>query len=305
MSARALLLATLGALLIPGCGDSTGSNGGETGPVGGDGAVNDAPVTIIDSGIIVGGDGGPWTCYVIQCDNHTAECGDCMDNDGDGEIDSHDHECLGPCDNTEGESLNGGVGGETGGPCKADCYFDWGNGSGNDQCYWDHRCDPLAVPPDYPPEGIACAYDPARVGGPDCPDVQGMTCLDYCRPLTPNGCDCFGCCAFEELATAGPGGTQGYVWLGALDSNGDGTCTYAMITDTTACPPCTPVGSCYNDCQPCEVCIGFPPPPPDCFDDAGMSGQCPGGEQPCGLPGQPECPMDYYCISGCCQYQIP
>ena len=28
-------------------------------------------------------------------------------------------------------------------------------------------------------------------------------------------------------------------------------------------------------------------------------------EQPCGLPGQPICPLSFYCVTGCCQYIIP
>jgi hypothetical protein len=56
--------------------------------------------------------------------------------------------------------------GMSGAPCKLDCFWDNGNGSGNDDCYWDHECDPLEVPPNYPPEGSDCAYDPNAMAGP-------------------------------------------------------------------------------------------------------------------------------------------
>jgi hypothetical protein len=98
------------------------------------------------------------------------------------------------------------------------------------------------------------------------------------------------------------------------------------VANTARCKPCTPVRSCFNDCGPCEVCIGRPVPPPECFPsshpDGGVSGsdgsapvtdgsapvtdggapatQCPAGLQPCGLPGQAACPANYYCTTGCC-----
>lgn len=283
--------------------------------------TNDAVVHVGDGGVIIETDGGIQVCYVTACAGHVLECGDCVDNDGDGKVDPYDPECLGPCDNTEGPGLNGGVGGETGGPCKADCYFDFGNGAGNDDCYWDHRCDPLEVAPSYPPEGEDCAYEQSRLGSRDCPDAQSDTCLDFCLPLTPNGCDCFGCCTFPDLATSGPNGGPAYVWIGNLDAQGNGLCTYQDIQDAAKCPPCTPVMDCVNECGHCEICVGKPTLPPDCYPppdggvpDGGITDggvppppdggtlQCPGGEQPCGLAGQDPCPVSYYCITGCCQY---
>jgi hypothetical protein len=35
---------------------------------------------------------------------------------------------------------------------------------------------------------------------------------------------------------------------------------------------------------------GGPPPPM----------RCDPGVQPCGLPGDAMCPIDYYCVTGCC-----
>jgi hypothetical protein len=37
--------------------------------------------------------------------------------------------------------------------------------------------------------------------------------------------------------------------------------------------------------------------------DGGLE-RCPPGVQPCGLPGEPDCPPNYYCITGCCQHTI-
>jgi len=102
------------------------------------------------------------------------------------------------------------------------------------------------------------------------------------------------------------------VWIGAKDANNNGTCTFAAIKDPKKCPPCTIVPGCYNPCGKCELCVGKTTLPPECYQkptdggtstvDAGVPPtlQCPGGQQPCGLPGQLPCAQGYYCISGCC-----
>jgi hypothetical protein len=323
-----LLLCACGSNGGPGDGEGTGDGGGT-----GDGSANgdvpgggldtpggggDVPGVDPDGGVVVTDDGGTFVCHVTSCGGHVNECGDCLDNDRDGRIDSRDPECLGPCDNTEGPTLLTGVGGEAGGPCQSDCYFDYGNGPGNDDCQWSHRCDPLSVAPNFYPEGSSCAYDARMVGGRDCPATQSMQCHNFCRPLTPNGCDCFGCCTFPQLAGRGPGGGPGFVWLGSRDTAGNGSCTIAGVTDPMACHPCTPVADCYNECGPCEVCLGRPMPPPECFmsrPDAGTTdsggtidsggppppARCAPGIQPCGLAGDSPCPTNAYCITGCCQ----
>jgi hypothetical protein len=266
-------------LLVAACGGSnSGSDGDANGVITGDGG-----------GVVITGDGGAWTCYPVLCAGKSLECNDCIDNDMDGESDSHDPECLGPCDNTEGSGLESGVGGTSGTSCGVDCYFDFGNGPGNDECLWDHRCDSLE------PEVPTCPYDSSMVGSKDCPATQDQTCADVCLPFTPNGCDCFGCC---ELSNAGPGGVgPRNVWIGAMDNDKNSTCTLADRADPAKCPTCTPVTNCYNPCAQCEVCIGGHTPDPSCDPTQ----QCPTGYQACGLTGQPECPTDTYCVSGCCQ----
>jgi hypothetical protein len=263
------------------------------------------------------------------CQGHVYQCGDLIDNDGDGLVDSEDPDCLGPCDNTEG-SLYGGIPGQAGPACTVDCYFDQDSGSGNDDCHWNHRCDEHEVDPGYYPEsryGSKCGYDPAAHtpgASGSCADLyakQSQACLDYCGPLTPNGCDCFGCCNL-------PAGTASWVFLGSEDASGNGSCTLADIGDPTKCQPCTPVQGCLNPCDKCELCIGKPTLPPECFPGGaggagggssgtgggssgtggsgtggaggGVVGQCPAGVAACGLPGQALCPGGYYCITGCC-----
>jgi len=218
------------------------------------------------------------------------QCGDCVDNDGDCRIDTADDQCLGPCDNSE-DSLYPALPGFNPPPCTQDCFFDRDSGSGNDDCAWSHKCDPLEVAPLYPPEGPTCSYDPTTtVGGRTCTmmsSLQSATCSGTCGPLTPNGCDSFGCCSIA--------GAPGPVWLGSL-VDGSGSCTLAGLNDPALCKPCTQVTSALNDCGHCELCVGTTTLPPDCPVQA-----CAAGAAPCGLPGQAACPADSYCITGCCQ----
>ncbi|NUO54035.1 MAG: hypothetical protein HOV80_34755, partial [Polyangiaceae bacterium] len=132
-----------------------------------------------------------------------------------------------------------------------------------------------------------------------------QACHDYCGPLTPNGCDCFGCC---EL----PAGSGSFVWLGSIGANENTVCTLNDVTNPDICHPCEPVDDCLNPCDPCEICIGKPLPGPECFGGEGGGGsgaggapgmQCPDGVQECGLAGQAPCPTGYYCITGCCQFE--
>ncbi len=312
------------------CGDDSTTGSGATGgsgastETGGAGAGGGATGGGAIGGGVTGGgatgggangganQGGSPPMQIALCGNHPQpyECGDLIDNDNDGLVDSDDPDCLGPCDNTE-DSYFGGIPGQANPPCKQDCYWDPNSGSGNDDCYWDHRCDPHEVDPGYYPEpnnGAQCEYDPQTqvTSSLDCNEAlsnQSDTCLANCGPLTPNGCDCFGCC---EL----PAGSGKFVWLGSVGADGDTVCTQAEINNPDVCHPCIQVPGCANDCKPCEICIGKPEPEPGCDGTGGGGGgggssQCADGIQPCGLPGQDPCAFGYYCITGCCQMKPP
>lgn len=349
LSILGLLLACATALL-PACGDSGGSGGtaGKGGGTTGNGGTTASGGTSstagngtggttgagagMTGGNSTGGTGTGGTIPIVEaaCENHVYQCGDTIDNDGDGLVDWQDPDCLGPCDNTE-DGYYGGIPGQPGPPCTVDCYWDANSGSGDDDCHWTHQCDPNeAMDPGHPEPNSKCPYDAnANVPGTGLTcdvlsQTQSMTCGDVCGPLTPNGCDCFGCC---EL----PAGSGKHVWLGSEDeATGQGSCTIADINDPTKCEPCLPVPSCYNPCGICELCVGKDPSsiPDWCnpgsggggaggggtggsgMGGSGMGGtgtggggqsQCPSGVQACGLPGQPACPVDYYCVTGCCQ----
>ncbi|MAC29131.1 MAG: hypothetical protein CMN31_19000 [Sandaracinus sp.] len=257
-------------------------------------------------------DGGAMGCVPASCAGRYYACGDCLDNDGDGEVDAEDPDCLGACDNNEGGYDLGIPGGEVG-RCDRDCYYDTNQGAGNDGCEWDQRCDPTLA------EVTNCRGS----GSATCDPVDGELCEMTCASITPNGCDCFGCC---EL----PARSGNFVFLGTQDMDGNPTCTLDDVEDPERCHPCEPVdGFCYNECGRCELCLGrgpedlpddcFPPPPEDAgmpdagpepdggFPDAGPEPDagteiptCDDGRQACGVPGLPECPTDYYCLTGCC-----
>ena len=283
---------------------------------GGSGTDMDTPVTdmggaedmLPDGAVVL--DGGS-VCFPATCQGRINACGDCIDNDGDGLVDSMDPNCLGACDNNETGLYHEIPGGDTPN-CKLDCYYDSDQGSGNDRCSFDARCDMES------PDEL-CPYVEPPPGNARCGETQPDACLDFCQPLTPNGCDCFGCC---EIA----GNT---VFVGTYDRATDThTCTLeaAIAGDFEACHPCTQQTDCFNDCGPCELCLGrdpedlpeecFPPPPEDMGTpmDLGTppdgsappadmftpSPRCPDGRQPCGLDGDALCPANYFCLTGCC-----
>jgi hypothetical protein len=287
--AQTLAIGVLAGLL--GCSEnvtigSDDATGGLTGTggiaePGGAGGVSGAGGVVQSAGGI---------CQTRDCLGKVYACGNCMDDDGDGLVDAADPDCLGPCDNTE-DSYFGGIPGQNNAPCRQDCYFDQDSGSGNDGCDWTQACDPLSIAPAFPPSGNAqCTYDPGTtLQGQSCADLSGaepQSCLDFCLPLTPNGCDCFGCC---EL----PARSGHFVWLGSSVGNA-GSCTADSVNDPSACKPCTPVPSCFNACEPCEICVGTSAPDPSCTGGAA----CSVGIGPC-APGA-ICPSDSYCVTGCC-----
>jgi len=241
-------------------------------------------------------------------------CSDGNDNDGDGLIDALDPECTGPCDNSEGsfELDIPGVNKD----CKQDCYWDYDSGAGQDDCDWNHRCDPKSPGAVYK---ATCAYDASFTA---CTTTQSQQCLDFCLPITPNGCDCFGCCEVY---------VNGVKYKDTIYLGSGTTCTAKTPQN---CAPCTQQVGCMNGCGECELCLGktVKDLPPKCFTppvpDAGVPGDgpkptdgpqpttdgpkpdqgiylpwlCPPGVQKC-LTNN-DCPTSYYCITGCCTLSI-
>ena len=213
------------------------------------------------------------TPQVLECGNKLYECGDTLDNDMDGVIDLDDPECISPCDDDEG-SFETKLPGQNQ-DCKSDCYFDANSGGGDDHCEWNLKCDPLN-----PGAEIGCEYDP-DFGM--CSLEMPQSCLDFCVPLVPNGCDCFGCCEIEGQ----------FVYLDGADCS---------LDNLDSCQSCTFFEGCNNPCDPdnCEVCFGQDPDdlPPEC----GLP-TCDMGQTPCLDEG--DCAIGEFCQTGCCLPIIP
>ncbi|PRQ05725.1 DUF4215 domain-containing protein [Enhygromyxa salina] len=252
-----------------GDGDPTGD--GDTADPGecGNGVVEGAESC--DDGNTESGDGCSASCKhegPIECGGQIYQCGDTLDNDDDGLIDLEDPECISPCDDDEATFKTALPGQNK--DCKADCYFDSNSGGGDDKCEWNLKCDP-----ENPGAEIGCEYDPNFMM---CNVMMPQTCLDFCVPLVPNGCDCFGCCEIDGQ----------FVYLDGAE---------CALDNLGACESCTFFDNCNNPCEPeiCELCFGQDPSelPEECDEPS-----CPDGVDSC--LESADCPEAWYCQTGCC-----
>jgi hypothetical protein len=288
MFAMSTIVALAVACGSAGEGDTTATadqdasaSGADGNPIGfelNDPDASDAPVVIVDGGAL-------GTCQV-----GTTQCTNCVDDDNDGLPDWLDPDCTGPLDNDE-SSFATGIPGDNVDPCRQDCFFDGNSGSGDDKCLWDLKCDPKS------PGAPKCPYSPTAKCAP-----QTKACVDFCKPLTPNGCDCFGCCTLPT----GDGGSVDVLLVS--------TCSAAKAGDANACPRCTKDPSCNNPCERCELCVGKNELPADCKPanggdggttspaDGGTGQVCPYNRQSCDATTL--CPVGSYCLTGCCVPQI-
>jgi hypothetical protein len=268
------------------------SNGGSNGDPSGDGGPNGGGSNAGSGGAgsgqgglggqtLVGVEGG---VVVDYCGDAGCACSNGVDDDGDGLADGFDPECTGPLDHDE-TSFETGIPGDNVDPKWQDCFFDGNSGAGDDGCRYSTQCLTGELEQD----------------DADCSVTKG--CLDYCKQLTPNGCDCFGCCTVFKTD-----GTPLDVTIGS-------SCSMDKIDDEKACPRCEKSVECGNDCGECELCLGktvedlpascqpvppedggtYPPdsPPPPIYT-------CDGNQVVCTT--NADCPQDtpYYCQLGCC-----
>jgi hypothetical protein len=271
-------------------GSGTLNLGGDGLALGGDGvgASSATGGSLNGSGGTLNGTGG------LDATGTTA-CSDGKDNDGDELIDGFDPECTGPADNDEGTFATG-IPGDNRDPKWQDCFFDGNSGAGDDDCRYATGCLTGELEPD----------------DKDCTLTDA--CIKFCAPLTPNGCDCFGCCTVQM-----PGGDT-------VDILTATSCSLDQVDDEDACPRCVKSDDCGNTCGHCELCPGktVADLPEDCGPTGaggagtgtggtntgtggtggGPSYTCDGGEQVCG-PGLPTCALTTYCSQGCCLKQPP
>jgi hypothetical protein len=267
-------------LPVDGGGDGGTSSSGASGGFGSSGFMSSGGPS--GDGGTSNSDGSIKNCVpLVLADGTSPQCSDCKDNDGDGKVDWLDSECAGPLDNDE-KTFGTGIPGDNVDACKQDCFFDGNSGQGDDRCEWNLKCDPKN------PGAPTCPYD---ADYKNCPATQSAQCKNFCAKLTPNGCDCFGCCAVNL-----PGGGVQNVVLSS-------TCSLADINDPAKCKSCTPNADCNNPCERCELCIGKTSVPADCAPTTMVDGGTPTGQVCVGGVACNEatpCTDGTYCITGCC-----
>jgi hypothetical protein len=227
-----------------------------------------------------------------NCSPGATQCSNCIDDDGDGYIDSYDVECTGPLDNLE-NSFGTGINGDNIDPVQQDCFFDGNSGGGNDGCNI-HVCCLLGAATVQECTIGQNQYNPASCPPPIGTVPLSQKCLDVCGKLTPPGCDCFGCCTLCDPAT-------NQCFDIATNPNTSPNCTLQTINDPNVCKRCMKVTSCGNTTcggNTCILCPGQDPNdlPPECNGDTA----CPTGAQTC-ANGE-ACPAQTYCDLGskCC-----
>ena len=224
--------------------------------------------------LALGGDGGSGACGP-----QAPQCNDCQDNDNDGRTDGFDPECTSAIDDDEG-SFSTGIPGDNRDSTKQDCFYDGNSGSGDDGCEL-HTCCILDLSgQSCPPEFNPGQFDPA-----ECEPSE--MCIEACLPLTPPGCDCFGCCTVCDGASCVDILINPAV---APDCDSD------ALTDPDLCPRCVKSETCDAGCDPdnCILCPGQDPSdlPPGC------ELSCPNGLTPCASTD--DCAAGEFCASGCC-----
>ena len=233
------------------------------------------PTETCDDGNKLNGDGCSQLCFAeLKCAGKLYKCGNGLDDDGDGKVDLDDPECTSPCDDDE-KSFQTALPGQNL-DCKSDCYWDANSGGGEDHCEWNLKCDAKN-----PGDDIGCVYDKNQKM---CMMTQTQQCLDFCVPLIPNGCDCFGCCIIA--------GKPLY-----LNSN-----PQCSLGNLDACNACTFNLQCANACEPaqCELCFGqdIDDLPPECDKQ-------PTCDDGVACLDESDCPAFNFCQTGCCVPIMP
>ena len=113
------------------------------------------------------------------------QCADCIDNDGDGKIDAFDPECAGPLDNDEA-TFGTGIPGDNQ-DAQAGLLFDGNSGPATTSAPGTGATRRTSARPRAPT---------IRLQEPPGTPARGVP--DFCAPLAPNGCDCFGCCSVPK-----------------------------------------------------------------------------------------------------------
>ncbi len=290
-------------LLMLGALTACGSSDVELGDDGGVGSVVDADPSAVDADPNAP-DAMPSTCFADG-----AACNNCIDDDEDGFIDGADPECTGYQDDDE-SSFETGIPGDNVDAIIQDCFFDGNSGGGNDGCA-QHVCCLLEPFVDccegnQTPQNDGCIdftgpkYDPAEC-------VSTQACTDNCAPLTPPGCDCFGCCTVCNGTDCADVLTNPAIYeepnCSANANPAQGECCESEHLE--GCYSCTKSAECGGgtcDASPtdCILCPGqsVDDLPASCNGDQ----TCPNSQTACQQTS--DCGQDQYCSNGCCVSSI-
>jgi hypothetical protein len=265
-----------------GSGTGDGGNGDGDGGGGGDGGGDG------DGGVFI--DAPP---FGGMCTPDGPQCSNCVDDDGDGDIDGADVECSGPFDNDE-SSFATGIPGDNKDAVNQDCFFDGNSGAGNDGCNIHVCCILGATTVADCPIGQN-QYDPMQCPPPLGTQPLSQQCIDTCGQLAPPGCDCFGCCTLCDPVT-------NMCFDIATNPATSPNCDSTNISDPAACIRCEKNQLCGNsECggTTCILCPGqdMSDLPAECMGNS----VCPDGLMECGAGGV--CPDQFFCSGqdpGCC-----
>jgi len=220
----------------------------------------------------------------------SCQCDDGIDNDGSRGIDMLDFTCISPWDDSEG-AFGTGISGDNFALVKQDCFFDGNSGGGQEQCSYPTVC--LCPDTDNNGKPGPCEIGGRTVKEAKCTAGEGSNsckaycavdqgCLDTCMDKTPNGCDCFGCCA----VTKANGVVSNFLLSPTCDPSTGENCT-----------SCVQASSCLNACDTCEICIGKPSVPASCGGTGTPT--CVGGTA-CTPETSTKVCGSGYCSLGCC-----
>lgn len=287
-----LLLSCLTVVALYACGHNAGNGTDANG--GGDGGLNN----VDDAGNLIGNGDAPFSG---MCTPTAAQCSNCKDDDGDGKIDGFDPECTGPADNDE-SSFKTGIPGDNIDATTQDCFFDGNSGSGDDKCA-EHTCCLLQAPDKATchmeaPLANQNKYDPTQCYQPFGTVAPPQQCIDNCAPLSPPGCDCFGCCTIcnkNFATTANPGGCFNIEINPSVSPN----CNETNLNDPAQCKTCVQSTTCTGGTCGGSTCVLCPGQDPSTLPTScNGSTTCPSGINPCDSGGN--CATGLYCSNGCC-----
>ena len=175
--ARTLVLISILGLTLAACGSKNTPLDGDGGTGDGNGGTVDGPPG--------GGADARIDANLSTCDPSKPQCSNGCDDDNDGFIDGDDPECTGG-DRRRRVELRAPASRATTATRPSRTASSTATAA-TAAATAKSTCAASSTDPNCPAEHKNPPFDPSACA----PD---QACIDYCAPLTPPGCDCFGCC---------------------------------------------------------------------------------------------------------------